>query len=398
MEEQKYHIKISPEVILSDLKTVIFTASTGVTYTIDETCCDFTSYTENFYYTTGQTNVYLRMSQVVTGGTSGTSIMTGLTIPILFTQNTVDVGYYSVFDGAIVQKDVVTNFIFSAVTGVNSSTIYLYNTSDTEFKKFLKGSTFNVDWGDGTPIQSVTNLFPNNVSHIYPATPQTYKITMTGSSNFGVTVVEKYVYVPFTGTTIPNPNGTAYFIPQGGSWSGIPISYDYIFSGDSNPNLEDYFDNEFTTIPFPISGFTKSSVNDLAQYKGSVTKNGRAFKLNQSITGASKSVGIYRGETPDGLAVAYTLNDIDYFDYSDGTTVYVVESSGLTPNDLIMTAITKEEYLLNIVDQPEIFSNVYIERGKVSPFEKVRRLNEVSTVGGLVSYGYGFFKVEKNQT
>jgi hypothetical protein len=29
MEEQKYHIKISPEVILSDLRTVIFTASTG---------------------------------------------------------------------------------------------------------------------------------------------------------------------------------------------------------------------------------------------------------------------------------------------------------------------------------------------------------------------------------
>ena len=112
MEEQKYYIKISPEVILSDLQTVTFTASTGVTYTIDEACCDFTSFTENFYYTTGQTKVYLRMSQVVTGGTSGTSLMTGLTIPVLFTQNTVDVGYYSVFDGAIVQKDVICNFIF----------------------------------------------------------------------------------------------------------------------------------------------------------------------------------------------------------------------------------------------------------------------------------------------
>lgn len=398
MEEQKYYIKISPEVILSDIQTVTFTASTGITYTIDEECCDFTSFTENFYFTTGQTKVYLRMSQVVTGATSGTSLMTGLTIPVLFTQNTVDVGYYSVFDGAIVQKDVVTNFIFSAVTGANASTIYLYNTSDTQFKKFLKGSTFKIDWGDNTPVEFITTLSPNYLSHTYPATPQTYKISMTGSSNFGVTVVEKYVYIPFTGTTIPNPNGTAYFIPQVGSWSGIPISYDYIFSGDSNPNLNDYFGSDFTSVPFPISGYTKSSINDLAQYKGSVSRNGRAFKLNQSITGNSNSVGIYRGETVDGLAVAYTLNDIDYFDYNDGTTLYIVQSSGLTVNDLIMTAITKEEYLLNVVDQPEIFSNVYIERGKVSPFEKVKRLNEVSTIGGLVSYGYGYFKVEKNQT
>lgn len=398
MEEQKYYIKISPEVILSDLQTVIYTASTGVTYTVDEACCDFTSFTENYFFTTGQTKVYLRMSEVVTGATSGTSLMTGLTIPVLFTQNTVDVGYYSVFDGAIVQKDVVTNFVFSAVTGANSSTIYLYNTSDTEFKKFLKGSTFKINWGDNTPVQFITTLAPNYLSHTYPATPQTYKISMTGSSNFGITVVEKYVYVPFTGTTIPNPNGTAYFIPQGGSWSGIPISYDYIFSGDSNPNLNDYFGSDFTSIPFPISGYTKSSVNDLAQYKGNEIRNGRSFKLNQSITGTSNSVGIYRGTTPDGLAVAYTLNDIDYFDYNDGTTLYVVESSGLTPNNLILTAITKEEYLLNVVDQPEIFSNIYIERGKVSPFEKVRRLNEVSTLGGLVSYGYGFFKVEKNQS
>ena len=173
MEDQKYYIKISPEVIKSDLVTIIFTASTGTTSTIDQECCDFTSYTENNFYTTGQTVVYLRMSEVVTGGTSGTSLMTGLTIPILFTQNIVDIGYYSVFDGAILQKDVITNFVFSAVTGANSSLIYLYNTSDKEYKKFLKGSTFKVDWGDGTPIQTVTDIAPNYTSHLYPLSPNT---------------------------------------------------------------------------------------------------------------------------------------------------------------------------------------------------------------------------------
>ena len=139
-------------------------------------------------------------------------------------------------------------------------------------------------------------------------------------------------------------------------------------------------------------------MNDLSQYKGNINKNGRSFKLNQTVTGTSGTVGIYKGESDDGLSVGYKVNDIDYYDYVDGTTVYIIASSGLTPDNLIMTAITKDETLLNVVDEPQIFSNVYIERGKVSPFEKVRRLGEVSTIGGLSSYGYKFFKVTKNQT
>jgi hypothetical protein len=221
---------------------------------------------------------------------------------------------------------------------------------------------------------------------------------MTGSTSFGLSIIEKTIYVPFTGTTIPNPNGTAYFIAQGGSWSGIPISYDYIFSGDSNPNLNDYFVNDFTSIPFIITGYTKSTLNDISQYKGNSTVNGKSFKLNQSVTGASGTVGIYNGESEDGLSVGYNVNGIDYYDYVDGSTVYIVASSGLTSDNFIMTAITKDETLLNVVDEPQIFSNVYIERGKISPFEKVRRLGEVSTIGGLVSYGYKYFNVEKNQT
>lgn len=393
--ENKYYIKISPEVIKSDITSVVYTASTGVTFTVDKECCDFTSFTENNFVITGITGVILPMSQVLTGNTGGTSLMTGLTIPILFTQNIVDIGYYSVFDGAVLQKDVVTNFIFSAVTGFNSSVIYLYNTSDKEYKKFLKESSFKVDWGDGTPIETVTNFVPNYTSHTYPITPNNYTITMTGNSSFGVTIIEKKVSVPFTGTTIENPNGTAYFVPQSGSWSATQISYDFIFSGDSNPNISDFTGSVFTQIPFLATGFTNSSLSDLSVYKGSTVKNGKSFKLNQQITGNSGTIGTYYGNTDDGLGVKYQINDIDYYDYNDGTTVFVMNSSGLTSDWLISTGLTKDEVLMNVISEPEIFSNVYVERGKVSAFEKVRRLNEVSTIGGLTSYGYKFFKVTK---
>jgi hypothetical protein len=396
MEEQKYYIKISPEVIKSDIRTFVYTASTGYTFSMDQECCDFTSYTQTFTATTGTTRAIIPMSLVVTSGSGGTSLMTGLTIPILFTQNTVDLGYYSVFDGAITQKDVITNFLFSAVTGANSSTYYVYNTSDITYQKFLKNSTFKIDWGDGSQIQTITNFAPNSTPHIYPTAPATYTITMSGITMFGLTIIEKKINIPFTEVEITNPKGTAYFIPQGGEWSGVPISYDYIFSGDSNTNLQDHISSNYTTIPIIVTGFTKSSLNDLAQYKGNANIKGMSFKQNQQVTGTSNTVGVYNGPTNDGLGVSYTINGIDYYDYNDGTTIYVAKSSGLTSNWLVSSGLTKDETLINVVDQPLIFSNVYIERGKNSVFERVRRLGEVSTIGGLTIYGYKFFNVNKN--
>jgi hypothetical protein len=345
---------------------------------------------------TGTTGVLLPMSQVVSGNTGGTSLMTGLTIPILFTQNTNDIGYYSVFDGAILQKDVVTNFLFSAVTGANSSTYYVYNTSDVQYLKFLKDSLFRIDWGDGSQIQTVTNFAPNYIPHTYPTQPDTYTITMSGFTNFGVTIVQKTIQVPFTGVQIGNPNGTVYFVAQGGSWSGIPISYDYIFSGDSNTNLEDHISSNYTTLPILVTGQTTSTLNDLSQYTGNASKGGYNFKLNQLVTTTGGVKGIYLGQTDDGLGIKYNINGIDYYDYQNNFSYYVAQSSGLTEDWLVSSGLTKDDTYLNVVDQATIFSNVYIERGKYSAFERVRRLGEVSTIGGLVSYGYKFFNVDKN--
>ena len=137
-----YSYKISPEVIQGDLFTV--------------------------YYSGTPVGVYSAMTQVLSGNTEGTSLLTGLTIPILITESALDCGYYSPFDGAIIQKDVVTNFIFSASTA-DTYTYYVYNTSD-EFKKFLELSTYTIDWGDGSPVNSFNQLAPASISHRYPVT------------------------------------------------------------------------------------------------------------------------------------------------------------------------------------------------------------------------------------
>ena len=389
MVEQKYYFKISPENIKGDLVTVNYSGDTDYIYDIDP-CCPITGITENTL--TGSTGVYTGMTYVLSGASGGTSILTGLTVPILLTQTGVDYGYYSVFDGAILQKEVITNFMFSATTG-SPYTYYFYNTSEVELKKFLELTTFKVDWGDGTTIQTITGTAP--LSHNYPLGNNQYTITMTATSPWGISQVSKTITVPFV--FVPNLDtfGVATFTPAGGNWSATSFNYDYIFTGDSNTDINDFYSYNYTTVPFTITGYTQSSINDLEQYGPKYMLAEGKFKPGIQVTGTSNTVGTYWGPDPSGTYVAYTIDGVDYYDYPDGTTLYVIQSSGFTQDDLILSALTKNEALINVIDQPEIQSNIFIERGKMSALEYIERLGEVDNVGDLTKYGYGFFSVEK---
>ena len=122
--EDFYNIKISPETILGDLFVVDYEGT--------------------------PVGVYSAMTQVVSSGVNGSSLLTGLTIPILIRQSAVDTGYYSPFDGAVLQKNVVANFIFSSTT----STPYIYNVYNTsdEFQKFLEKNSSK--WIKGFQVKS----------------------------------------------------------------------------------------------------------------------------------------------------------------------------------------------------------------------------------------------------
>ena len=73
-----YYVKVSPENLKSDIFEETYS---GVTF-----------------------GVYSGMSYVLSGNTDGTSFLTGLTIPIVFNQTYDDLGYYTSFDGFVLQK------------------------------------------------------------------------------------------------------------------------------------------------------------------------------------------------------------------------------------------------------------------------------------------------------
>lgn len=391
MELQEYKFIISPENIKSDLVFVTYTGDTDITTIIDPCCLTATTISAT---TTGTTGVYLPMDFLLSGNTGGTSFLTGLSVNIMLTESAVDLGYYTPTDGLIIQADVLNNFIVTANT-LNPYTFTFYNTSDLEFIKFLQLSKYTLDWGDGSPIQPVLGITP--LTHTYPTAPNTYTITLTASSPWGISKVEKTVTTPYTNVVITNPQGSITFYPAGGTWTGTPISYDYIFTGDSNTDINDYYSYNYTSVPFVVSGFTESTLNDLAQYGPKINLAGGKYKLGVQVTGTTGEIGTYWGVDPTGLYSAYTINGVNYFDYEDFT-IYVTESYGLVPGDLVLSALTKNEALLNVIDEPEIITNVFVERGKYTALENVMRLGEVDNVGDLEKYGYKYFNIEKVST
>jgi len=396
MTERDYHIKISPEFISGDIFKVRYNAGTITGTGIVNECCIIPAETFKIDLT-GTSYVYSSMTEVLSGGTNttnysevthqlGTSLLTGLTIPILLTETVTDIGYYSVFDGMVLQQNTMLNFIFSGIT--NTKNCYFYNTSDIEFKKYLEFSTYKIDWGDGQ-VSAVTST---SMYHSY-SNSTAYTITLSGMSPWGINIITKTINTPFTGVTISNPKGVANFKPAGGNWSNTLLSYDYIFSGDStcDATLNDiHLFNPITNIPFLITGYTTSSLSDLKQYGTTL------YKPGTQVTGNTGMIGTYSGVSWNGLYTAYTINDIDYYDYSDGKTLFVVKSSGLTSDMLVCGPIVKNDLLMNIIDEAEVQSNIFIERGKNSALERVERLGEVDNVGDLVKYGYKFFNVNNS--
>ena len=126
--------KISPEVLSNDIFNQTYN---GVTF-----------------------GVYSSMTQVLSGGTNGSSTLTGLTIPIFLNQTYNDLGYYSEFDGFIQQKDLVGNFVISG-SNVNPYQVTIYNSSGYIFNTFLELANYTVDWGDGSQSNQISTKIPN---------------------------------------------------------------------------------------------------------------------------------------------------------------------------------------------------------------------------------------------
>ena len=158
------------------------------------------------------------------------------------------------------------------------------------------------------------------------------------------------------------------------------------------------------TLPYvlPETGYTQGYDNDLdyTAYTGHTEFTGLTY---YNAIGLSKLSEYQKyGSTGHTIALnivdnvtGYTIDDIYYRDYPEGYTVLTGNTVGFTKEEIIFEVLSRNEHFLGFVDEPKIYSDVFVERGKQGVMEMNLRLGEIDNMGELSVYGNGYFKVKK---
>jgi hypothetical protein len=100
-----------------------------------------------------------------------------------------------------------------------------------------------------------------------------------------------------------------------------------------------------------------------------------------------------------GYTFTYTgsnTNAILYYrDRADGFTEIAGSTTGFTQEEVFEQTLTRNEHFLGFIEEPRVYSDIFVDRGKQGVSEKNLRLTEIDNLGELSIYGNGFFKVRK---
>ena len=312
---------------------------------------------------------------------------TSYNLPI-FLESTVDeMGVMVGFDGDIEQVEQLVNFSYTQT----NSTIQVYSTVNPDKLRKIVEQTYTINWGDGLTSGLTVNSgvvgqnFPS-LSHTY-STPSGYTISITLDAPWTKQKLSKEIHTNnvFTGHTSYTGHTFGTFGPFTLPFTTITgFTQDYLNDFDITNNTG------YTATGFKYVAVGGSRLDELKKY-GSTG-------YTQTLTSGSLS-----GVTFTGYTFTYTGNTIgtttlQYTDYEDGYTMITGSTTGFTKEDVfdvISKRLTRNEHFLGFIDEPTIYSDLFVERGKQGVMEINLRLGEIDNVGELDIYGNGYFNVRK---
>jgi hypothetical protein len=113
--------------------------------------------------------------------------------------------------------------------------------------------------------------------------------------------------------------------------------------------------------------------------------------LADGYTMITGSVSNYRFGPTSGYTYEIsgnTINTVPYLTTSGNTTQYATEY-------VINHMLTRNEHFIGFIDDPTVYSDIFVERGRQGVMEPNLRLGEIDNMSELEVYGNGYFKVRK---
>lgn len=302
-------------------------------------------------------------------------------LPLFLESDVDEMGVMVGFDGDIEQVEQLCNFHYSGSTG--NTILTVFNTVNQFALRSIVEQTYSIEWGDGTTTTGFTvstGVTVNSTSHTY-STGGTYNVVMKLVSPWTTQKITKQITLPIANpNVISNPLGTftGYTVPSYSNLTGQ--TQDYLTDLDYTNNTG-----------FTITGFTYLAIG------GSRIDEKKLYGGN---TYSGVTTGTTSGVNWTGYSFTYTGNttgttQMYYRDYADGYTLITGTTTGFTKEEVFNLAITRNEHFLGFVDEPTVYSDIFVERGKQGVMEKNLRLCEIDNTGELDVYGNGYFNVKK---
>ena len=308
-------------------------------------------------------------------------------IPIVLEANADEMGVMSSFDGNIEQVEQLVNFTYKQ----SGSVVTVYNTVNPDKLRKIVDQKYTIKWGDTTSGSLDVNggvLYSNfpTASHTYSTTGN-YTLSLSLDSPWSKEKINKNITVPNTGSVVENPLGT---------FSGFTIPYTNI-TGTTLDYLNDS----------KVSGFTGSAILKYMAIGGS--KIGELKKYGQTTVSSSMYVtGLFSGSAYTGYTLetgsiisgslvtgSIPSSSLWYMDFADGYTMITGKTSNFTKEEVINNVITRNEHFIGFIDDPTVYSDIFVERGRQGVMEPNLRLGEIDNMSELEVYGNGYFKVRK---
>jgi len=285
-------------------------------------------------------------------------------IPVFLENSIDDLGVMVGFDGNIGVEANLCDFTYTT-TG---KTIQVYNTADPSALRTIIEANFTIDWGDGhtssLPI-STTELLAT-IQHTYSSNG-TYVVKINLASPWTNQIVEKTIVIPTPADVFspPNPLGT---------FTGLTIPAYSNLTGQTQNYLNDYdYTNNTGYTTFNFMALGKSRVNEFKLYGGGYT--GLTYNSDDST--------------------GYTIDNLRYIDYPDGITQITGTTSDFYMETVFNAMITRNEHFIGFIDDPVIYSDIFVKRGQQSVLENTLRLSEIDNNGLLKIYGNGYYNIQK---
>jgi hypothetical protein len=186
-----------------------------------------------------------------------------------------------------------------------------------------------------------------------------------------------------------------FYVPSypqtGDTLSGI--TQDFINFYDSGI----YPDNITITGQTPTYSFTGDTTFTYLGIGGSRLDEKKKYGSNTYegiTTGVTDGGTKFTGYTISSTGVTKT-SVMYYRDFEDGYTLITGNTINFQKEEVINYVLSRNEHFLGFVEQPTVYSDVFVERGKQGVMEKNLRLGEIDNIGELNVYGNGFFKIKK---